>query len=111
MEVEHVQRLYQPDTVIVAQLRPRRLPHDRIHVYRINGLCVRVFVHDAPYRPEHIPHRLSEIFAPVSGNQNQTAVGGPVKLRVTVIGADRRFERVYGGVARDENRLRLFALP
>ena len=109
MEVQHLQRLDDVDAVTAAQLFVRRLPHHGVHVDGVDGLHVRVLVHNAADGAEHMVHRLAEILAPVRRDDDKAAALRPGQLRVRIILAHGRLQRVDGGVAGDEDRLRALA--
>lgn len=110
VEIKHIERLDDVDSLVVAEDRVRSLAHYGVHVDRVDRLDVGVLVHHAVNRAEHLPHRLTEVLATVGGNENQPTALCPVEFGVTVVLAHRRFQRVDGGVAGDIDRACVLAL-
>ena len=109
MEVENIERFDDVNAVTVTEFFVGSLTDNRIHVDRVDCLDVGMFVDDAADRTEHVVHRLTEIFAAMGGNHNQTAVGCPFQLRMVIALADGGFQRINGGIARDVDRGRVFS--
>ena len=79
VEIDNIKRLDYFYMLTSAEFRVRRLAHDGIHMNGIYRPDVRMLLDDAPYRAEHVVHRLAEVLAPVRGYHYQPAVGSPVE--------------------------------
>ena len=111
VEIQHFQRLNDADPFLTTQNFIGSLPHHRIHVDGIDGLHIGMLIHDAPDCPKHIFHGLAQIFPPMGGDQDQTAVSGPFQFRVGVVLPDGGFQGVDHGISGDINGRCRFALP
>ena len=110
MEIQHVERLDDVDSLVVAEDRVRCLTHDRVHVDRIDRLDVGVLVHHTADRAKHVLHRLAEVLAAVGGDEDQPTAGYPFQLGVTIVLPHRCFQCVDGGVAGNVDRAFVLAL-
>lgn len=95
--------------IITAQNLVGCLTHDGIHVNGINSFYIWVFIHHPADGPEHILHRLTQIFPAMGGNQDQTAALGPIQFWMRIIFPDSGLQSVDSGIASDINGFQLFA--
>ena len=87
MEIDNIKGINDMQSIKAIKLIMRRLSNGGIHMDRINSLCIRMLCHDATYRTKHSMHRLSEIFASMGSDQNQTAILYPFQFRMSIIPA------------------------
>ena len=62
-----------------------------------------VLIEHAADGAEHVAHRLAEIFPAVCRDENEPLPCRPCELRMGIVGADGRFQRVDDRVAGDKN--------
>ena len=70
-----------------------------------------MLLHHPADGPEHVVHRLAEVFAAVRRQQDQAAVRGPLELRMRIVLPDGGLQRVDDGIARYIYGFRLLAFP
>ena len=100
MEIQHVQRLNDVDTVVVAEFFIRRFADNRVHMNRIDHLDVRMLIHDSANRSEHVVHRFAQILAAMRCEHDQPAALCPFQFRMGIVFSYRGFQRINGGIAR-----------
>ena len=73
MKIHYVHRFDKAYAAAVSEHAVCRFQNDRIKVYRINNLYIRILFHYTPYRGKHAAHRLTEVLPPVCGQNNKPA--------------------------------------
>jgi hypothetical protein len=109
VEVKHVERLDYAQAIEPVELGVSGLPHLRVHVDRIDGLGVRVLLHDTPDSAEHPVHRLAQVLAAVRRDEDETRPIRPVELWVGVALAHRGAKGIDACVASNPDALLRFA--
>ena len=110
MAVEDLDRLDDVDLIAAPKLFVRSLPHDGIHMDRIDRAAFRMLIEHAADRTEHMMHRLAEVLAAVRRDEDQLSVAYPIQLRVRVVRAHRVLHRIDDRIARNEDRRGVLAL-
>ena len=87
------------DALVAAEHLRRRFAHGRVAVDGVDCADIVVLIEHAADGAEHVAHRLAEIFPAVRRDENEPLPRRPYKLRMGIIGADGRFQRVDDRVA------------
>ena len=101
MEVQHLQRVDDPQAVEAVELLVRGLTHERVHMDGVDRLGVGVLLHDSADGAEHPVHGLTEVLSAVRRHEDEAGARGPLELRMRVALPHRGRESVDTGVAGD----------
>lgn len=71
MEVEHLERVDDVQTVEAVELLVRRLADERVHVDGVDRLGVGVLLHHAADGAEHAVHGLAKVLAAVGRDEDE----------------------------------------
>ena len=99
MEIQHIQRLDDMDSFVAAEHLRRRFAHGGVAVDGVDRADIVVLIEHAADGAEHVAHRLAEIFPAVCRDENEPLPCRPCELRMGIVGADGRFQRVDDRVA------------
>ena len=110
MKVKYVKGFNDTDSLIPTQNCIGRFTYHWIHMDRINGFYVWMFIADPANGPEHMLHRLTKIFPTMSCDHNKSASFCPIKLLMSIIITNCGFQCIDCRISRYINRFRLFSL-
>ena len=101
VEVEHLERVVDVQTVEAVQLLVRRLADERVHVDGVDRLGVGMLLHNAADGAEHAVHWLSQVLAAVRRDEDEARAFRPLELGVGVALAHGGAQGVDAGVPGD----------
>lgn len=108
VEVEHLERVDDVQSVEAVELLVRRLADERVHVDGVDRLGVGMLLHHAADGAEHAVHGLAEVLAAVRRDEDEAGALSPLELGMGVALAHGGAQGVDAGVAGDPDlRLRL----
>lgn len=84
VEVEHLERVNDVQTVEAVQLLMCRLADERVHVDGVNRLSVGVLLHHTADGSEHAVHGLAQVLAAVRRDEDESGALRPLELGVRV---------------------------
>lgn len=101
VEVEHLERVDDVQSVEAVELLVRRLADERVHVDGVDRLGVGVLLHHAADGAEHAVHGLAEVLAAVRRDEDEAGALRPLELGVGVTLAHGGTQGVDAGVPSD----------
>lgn len=101
VEVEHLERVDDVQSVEAVELLVRRLADERVHVDGVDRLGVGVLLHHAADGAEHAVHGLAEVLAAVRRDEDEAGALRPLELGVGVALAHGGAQGVDAGVPGD----------
>lgn len=101
VEVEHLERIDDVQTVEAVELLVRGLADERVHVDGVDRLGVGVLLHNAADGAEHAVHGLAQVLAAVRRDEYESGALRPLELGVGIALAHGGAQGVDAGVAGD----------
>lgn len=99
--IEDLDWLDDMNLVTVSEFLIGSLTHNRIHMNGVDSFAFRMLVKNAPDRPEHMMHRLTEVFPAMRCDEDKFTVTNPVKLRVGIVFLNGMLHCIDDSVARN----------